>query len=209
MAAVHGKVTAFIGLTKQSLDGDREIKRRLIDRRNMITRLWWTASARQLLLQGYGCMSSVYISFQVLQHIAFRRMPASMLGFFVMVLSFFLDSRAIFDRDDWAWWHVCSEISLENQTVHIVYRVVVIDIILLNQILSVATSTDYNYTAWILCDRPRIPSTRWPPAESSWAEVDWRWRESFDEPSAWCWPGSSADGRALTMKTELKINRNK
>ena len=39
MAAVQGKVTAFIGLTKESLDGasdslngDREIKRRLIGR---------------------------------------------------------------------------------------------------------------------------------------------------------------------------------
>ena len=47
MAAVQGKVTAFIGLTKESLDGasdsldgDREIKRRLIGRHNMITRLW-------------------------------------------------------------------------------------------------------------------------------------------------------------------------
>ena len=45
MAAVHGKVTAFVGLTKEkdgtsdSLDGDREIKRCLIDRRNMMTRL--------------------------------------------------------------------------------------------------------------------------------------------------------------------------
>ena len=46
MAAVQGKVTAFIGLTKESLDGasesvvrDRDIKRRLIDRRNMMTRL--------------------------------------------------------------------------------------------------------------------------------------------------------------------------
>ena len=46
MAAVQGKVTAFIGLTKESLDGasdsldgDREIKRRLIGRRNMMTRL--------------------------------------------------------------------------------------------------------------------------------------------------------------------------
>ena len=42
MAAVQGKVTAFTGLTKESLDGasdsldgDREIKRRLIGRRNM------------------------------------------------------------------------------------------------------------------------------------------------------------------------------
>ena len=73
MGAVHGKVTAFIGLTKESLDGasdlldgDREIKRRLIGRHNMMTRLSWTASARQLLLQGYGCISSVYISLQVL-----------------------------------------------------------------------------------------------------------------------------------------------
>ena len=47
MAAVQGKVTAFIGLTKESLvgasdslDGDREIKRRLIGRHNMTTRLW-------------------------------------------------------------------------------------------------------------------------------------------------------------------------
>ena len=50
MAAVQGKpgkVTAFIGLTKESLDdasvsldGDREIKRRLISRHNMMTRLW-------------------------------------------------------------------------------------------------------------------------------------------------------------------------
>ena len=53
MAAVQGKVTACIGLTKKSLngasdslDGDREIKRRLIGRHNMMTRLWWTASAR-------------------------------------------------------------------------------------------------------------------------------------------------------------------
>ena len=47
MVAVQGKVTAFIGLTKESLDcasdsldGDREIKRRLIGRHNMMTRLW-------------------------------------------------------------------------------------------------------------------------------------------------------------------------
>ena len=47
MAAVQGKVTAFIGLTKEwldgasdSLDGDRKIKRRLIVRHNMMTRLW-------------------------------------------------------------------------------------------------------------------------------------------------------------------------
>ena len=42
MAVVHGKVTAFIGLidgTSDSLDGDREIKRRLIDRRYTMTRL--------------------------------------------------------------------------------------------------------------------------------------------------------------------------
>ena len=39
MAAVQSKVTAFIGLTKESLDGDREIKRRLIGRYNMMTRL--------------------------------------------------------------------------------------------------------------------------------------------------------------------------
>ena len=42
MAAVEGKVTAFVGLTKESLDGasysldgDREIKRRLIGRHNI------------------------------------------------------------------------------------------------------------------------------------------------------------------------------
>ena len=29
-----------------------------------MTRLSWTVSARQLLLQGYGCISSVYISFK-------------------------------------------------------------------------------------------------------------------------------------------------
>ena len=47
MAAVQGKVTAFVGLTKESLDGasdslddDREIKRRLIDRRSMMIMLW-------------------------------------------------------------------------------------------------------------------------------------------------------------------------
>ena len=47
MAAVQGKVTAFIGLTKESLDGasdsldgDREIKRCLIGRLNMMTRRW-------------------------------------------------------------------------------------------------------------------------------------------------------------------------
>ena len=46
-AAVQGKVTAFFGLTKESLDGasdsldgDREIKRRLIGRHNTMTRLW-------------------------------------------------------------------------------------------------------------------------------------------------------------------------
>ena len=46
MAAVQGRVTAFVGLTKESLDGasdtldgDREIKQRLIGRRNMLTRL--------------------------------------------------------------------------------------------------------------------------------------------------------------------------
>ena len=44
MAAVQGMVTAFVGLTKESLDGasdsldgDSEIKRRLIGRRNMMT----------------------------------------------------------------------------------------------------------------------------------------------------------------------------
>ena len=47
MAAVQGKVIAFIGLTKESLDGasdsldgDIEIKRRMIGRHNMMTRLW-------------------------------------------------------------------------------------------------------------------------------------------------------------------------
>ena len=47
MATVQGKVTAFVVLTKESLDGasdsldgDREIKRRLIGRHNMMTRLW-------------------------------------------------------------------------------------------------------------------------------------------------------------------------
>ena len=46
MAAVHGKVTEFVGLTQESLDGtsdsldgDREIKRSLIGRHNMMTRL--------------------------------------------------------------------------------------------------------------------------------------------------------------------------
>ena len=47
MAAVQDKVPAFIRLTKESLDGasdsldgDREIERRLIGRHNMMTRLW-------------------------------------------------------------------------------------------------------------------------------------------------------------------------
>ena len=47
MAAVQGKVTAFIRFTNEaldgasdSLDGDREIKRRLIGRHNIKTRLW-------------------------------------------------------------------------------------------------------------------------------------------------------------------------
>ena len=47
MAAVQGKVTAFIGLTRESLDGasdslngDINIKRRLVGRHNMMTRLW-------------------------------------------------------------------------------------------------------------------------------------------------------------------------
>ena len=73
MAAVQGKVKAFVELTKELLDcasdwldGDGEIKRRSIGRRNMMTRLLWPASARQLVLQGYRCISSVYISFQVL-----------------------------------------------------------------------------------------------------------------------------------------------
>ena len=46
IAAVQGKITAFIGLTKESLDGasdsldgGREIKRRLIGRHNMTTKL--------------------------------------------------------------------------------------------------------------------------------------------------------------------------
>ena len=38
-------------------------------------------------VQGHGCISSVYISFYVVKYvvmlIAFRRMPASMLGFLV------------------------------------------------------------------------------------------------------------------------------
>ena len=47
MAAAQGNITAFIGLTKESLDGasdsldgDRDTKRRLIGRHNMMTRLW-------------------------------------------------------------------------------------------------------------------------------------------------------------------------
>ena len=47
MTVVQGKVTAFIGLTKKSLDGasdsldgNREIKRRLIGRHNIMRRLW-------------------------------------------------------------------------------------------------------------------------------------------------------------------------
>ena len=63
------RITNSLELTKESLDGasdsldgDSEIKLRLIVRRNMMTRLSGTASARQLLLQGYGCISSVYIS---------------------------------------------------------------------------------------------------------------------------------------------------
>ena len=46
MTAVQGKVTAILGLIKESLDGasvsldgDREIKQCLIGRRNMMTRL--------------------------------------------------------------------------------------------------------------------------------------------------------------------------
>ena len=45
MAAVQGKVTAFFENTRKidgpsdSLDGDREIKRRLIGRHNMMTRM--------------------------------------------------------------------------------------------------------------------------------------------------------------------------
>ena len=46
MAVVQGKITAFIGITKESLDGasdsldgDREIKGRLIGRHNTMTRL--------------------------------------------------------------------------------------------------------------------------------------------------------------------------
>ena len=38
-------------------------------------------------VQGYDCISSVYISFQVLWHIAFRRIPASMLGSLVVMSS--------------------------------------------------------------------------------------------------------------------------
>ena len=47
MAAVQGNITALIKLTKElldgvrdSLDGDREVKRRLIGRHNMTTMLW-------------------------------------------------------------------------------------------------------------------------------------------------------------------------
>ena len=36
-------------------------------------------------VQVYGCISSVYISFQVIEFIEIRRMPASMLGFLVVI----------------------------------------------------------------------------------------------------------------------------
>ena len=52
--SIHRVNTGKIDGTSDFLDVDREIKRRLIDNRNMITRLSWTASSRQLLLQGYG-----------------------------------------------------------------------------------------------------------------------------------------------------------
>ena len=71
--------------TSDSRDGDTEIKRRLINRRKMMTRLSRTASATQLLLQGYGCISSVYISF--------RRMPASMLGFLVIFSYYYVNTK--------------------------------------------------------------------------------------------------------------------
>ena len=45
-------------------------------------------------VQGYGCISSVYISFQVVQLIAFLRMPASMLGFLVIYRPHVLTPRS-------------------------------------------------------------------------------------------------------------------
>ena len=93
MAAVHGKVTAFVGLTKEkfdgtsnSLDGNREINRRLIDRLIMMTRLSRTASARQLLLQGYGCISSVCKAMAVSQAFMFHFKCYSILHFAVCQL---------------------------------------------------------------------------------------------------------------------------
>ena len=38
-------------------------------------------------VEGYGCISGVYLSFEVLYHIAFRRMPASMLDFLVGIIN--------------------------------------------------------------------------------------------------------------------------
>ena len=89
MAAVQGKVTSFIGLTKESLDGasdslDGDIKRRLIGQAQHDDMAVVNCFCKTTALQGYVCISSVYISFQVLQHITFRRMPASMLGFLVL-----------------------------------------------------------------------------------------------------------------------------
>ena len=42
-------------------------------------------AAKMLAVQGYGCISSVYISFEVVKLNAFRRMAASMLRFLVWV----------------------------------------------------------------------------------------------------------------------------
>ena len=76
------KVTA-IGLTKESLDGasdsldgDREIKRRLIGRRNMMTRLSRTASARlwlvsQAFLFHFKCYSILHFAVCQLPYWAF------------------------------------------------------------------------------------------------------------------------------------------
>ena len=47
-------------------------------------------------VQGYGCISSVYMSFQVVWLIAFRRVPASMLNFLVQVYTIYQYS----DRDE-------------------------------------------------------------------------------------------------------------
>ena len=42
---------------------------------------------KMAVVQGYGCISSVYISFQVVYLITFRRIQASILGFFVDITS--------------------------------------------------------------------------------------------------------------------------